>query len=280
MIKVIAPAKINLTLEVLKKREDGYHEIRSVVQTISFHDSLRFENSETMAFRCSYPGWQAAGSLVYKAALMLKEKTGIARGALIEIDKQIPLAAGLGGDSSDAAAVIRGLNILWGLNLSLRELIQIAARLGSDVPLFLYGGTVLAEGRGEKLTPLPAARHRSVVLLKPSIPQIEKKTAHIYSLLRSSDYTPGQITEDFIKSLSRGKEEAFPGLFNVFDEIAMQFFKGLKEYRSRFIEAGDREVHVAGSGPTLFALFKNAVEAEKAYQSLKEQGLETYLADF
>ncbi len=174
MMTATAQAKINITLEVLKKRADGFHEIRSIVQTIDFCDKLRFQAGPRLDIKCNLPEWSASKSLVSKAVDLLRNTTGSRQGAVIEIEKRIPLSSGLGGDSSDAAAVLRGLNLLWNLKLSLRDLISLGAQLGSDVPLFLYGGTVLVEGRGEKVRPLRPMPHMTVVLLSPSYTQSRK----------------------------------------------------------------------------------------------------------
>ncbi|GAI41543.1 unnamed protein product, partial [marine sediment metagenome] len=170
MLTVKAPAKVNLTLEVLGKRPDGYHEIRSVIQTINLCDSLRFRLNDKLQFGSDNPDFVVEESLVSRAAALLRQTTGCSKGARIEIGKRIPLASGLGGDSSDAAAILRGLNKLWRLGLSSAELLELAPRLGSDVAFFLYGGMALVEGRGERVTPLPPLPHRWVVLLMPPVP--------------------------------------------------------------------------------------------------------------
>ena len=141
MLTVPAPAKLNLTLEVLARRPDGYHEIRSVFQTISLGDTLHFQPGREIIFKSSLPGWTPEKSLIARAASLLKETSGCPQGVTIEVDNRIPLVSGLGGDSSDAAATLRGLNKLWELGLSREKLLELAAKLGSDVPFFLYGGT-------------------------------------------------------------------------------------------------------------------------------------------
>ncbi len=156
MLTVLAPAKLNLTLEVLAKRQDGFHEIRSVIQAINLCDSFSFQSGDNIEFKCDLPDWIAEESLVSRAAGLLREATGCSKGATIEVSKRIPLLSGLGGDSSGAAAVLRGLNQFWGLGLSHEELLKMAWQLGSDVAFFLYGGTALVEGRGEIVTPLPS----------------------------------------------------------------------------------------------------------------------------
>ncbi len=280
MMTTTAPAKINLTLEVIKKRPDGFHDIRSVVQTISFGDKLKIGASPRLEIKCSSPDWSASKSLVSKTISLLKNSTGTKLGALIEIEKRIPLSSGLGGDSSDAAAVLRGLNLLWNLKLSLRDLISYASQLGSDVPLFLYGGTVLIEGKGEQIRPLRPMPHMNVVLLIPSIPGVENKTQQMYSRLSVRNYTAGRITEDFINMLEGKASKPGIGLFNVFEEAGFRYFPGLNEYRQKFIEAGAAEVHLAGSGPTLFTLTRDDEKAYAVQERLQRMKLEAYLADF
>jgi 4-diphosphocytidyl-2-C-methyl-D-erythritol kinase len=280
MMTATAPAKINLTLEALKKRPDGFHEIRSVVQTISFGDKLKFQAGSRLDIKCNLPEWSASKSLVSKAVSLLRNSTGVNQGALIEIEKRIPLSSGLGGDSSDAAAVLRGLNLLWNLKLSLRDLINYGTQLGSDVPLFLYGGTVLIEGKGEKIRPLRPMPHMTVILLVPSILKVENKTQQMYSQLTVRNYTPGQITEDFINMLDGKARTPGIGLYNVFDEVGLRYFTGLKDYQQKFMEAGAEVVHLAGSGPTLFTLIRDEVKAYEIQKRLEGGGMETYLADF
>jgi 4-diphosphocytidyl-2-C-methyl-D-erythritol kinase len=280
MMTATAPAKINLTLETLKKRPDGFHEIRSVVQTLSFGDKLSFQASPRLEIKCNLAEWSASKSLVSKAVNLLKNTARSNQSALIEIEKRIPLSSGLGGDSSDAAAVLRGLNLLWNLKLSLRDLITLAVQLGSDVPLFLYGGTVLIEGKGEQIRPVRAMPHMTVILLIPSIPKVENKTQQMYSQLTVRNYTPGKITGDFVNMLEGRATTQGLGLYNVFDDIGLKFFPGLKEFHRKFIEAGADSVHLAGSGPTLYSLTRDDVKAYDIRERLQDKGLEAYVADF
>ncbi len=302
MLTILAPAKLNLTLEVLAKRPDGFHEIRSVIQTINLCDRLRFQLNHNIEFRCSKPDWIAADSLVSRAASLLRQATGCGNGAIIEIDKHIPLVSGLGGDSSDAAATLRGLNQLWGLGLSLPELVKLASPLGSDIAFSLYGGTALVKGRGEMVTPLPSLPHTWVVLMLPTVPGMPGKTKQLYASLKASHYTEGQITDRFVALLtgrslkgrspfktntspSPSKERGIKGerlisnIFNVFDTVALDNFVGLGEYWQQFLEAGATDVHLAGSGPALFTLVKAQAQAERIYRHLQQQELESYLTD-
>ena len=279
MINVLAPAKLNLTLEVLAKRQDGFHEVRSVIQTINLCDDLRFQLSQSMEFKCSLPDWIPEESLVSKAVGLLQESTGCSRGALVEVNKRIPLVSGLGGDSSDAAATLRGLNKLWGLGLSRAELLELAVQLGSDVSFFLYGGTALIEGRGERVTPLPPLSRMWVILVVPSVPRVLGKTGKLYSSLNASHYTDGQITERFVEVVREDKEFTPSLLFNTFENVVFTRRSKLSVYRGHIEKIGATNVHLAGSGPTLFALVEDRTRAEDLYVRLKQQKLETYLTE-
>ena len=278
MLTVQAPAKINLTLEVLGKRPDGYHEIRSAIQTINLWDSLCVQLSQSIEFKCDMPNWVSEESLLSRAVRLLQKITGCSKGAKVEVSKRIPLVSGLGGDSSDAAAILRGLNKLWGLGLSPEKLAWLALQLGSDVAFFLYGGTALVEGRGEIITPLLPLPHLWVVLMMPPVPRVKGKTEQLYASLNTSHYSRGQITYRLVGLLTGGKIVT-PVQFNVFDEVAFDCFVGLEGYWQQFLKAGAKEVHLAGSGPTLFTLVKDKAEAEKIYDNLQKQGLESYLTE-
>jgi len=276
-LTILAPAKVNLTLEVLARRPDGFHEIRSVVQAISLCDHLSFRLSPGMEFGCDNPDWIAEQSLVPKAVSLLKETTRYSEGVTTEISKRIPLLSGLGGDSSDAAATLLGLNRLWGLGLPLPELAGLASRLGSDVAFFLYGGTALLQGRGEIVTPLPPLPRMWVVLLVPPVPRLPGKTGRLYASLNTSHYTQGEVTDRLVASLIEKEGVRLASdLFNVFDSVADA---GLEQYQQQFLAAGAPVVHLAGSGPTLFTLVGDRVRAEQIHRRLKQAGLESYLSE-
>ncbi|MBA7688220.1 putative 4-diphosphocytidyl-2-C-methyl-D-erythritol kinase [subsurface metagenome] len=185
----------------------------------------------------------------------------------------------MGGDSGDAAATLRGLNKLWGLGLSLSELGELAVQLGSDVAFFLYGGTALAEGRGEVVTPLPPLPHMWVVLVVPSEPRLTGKTERLYASLKASHYTDGQITRRLVEALKAGREFTPSLLFNTFENVAFTHFSGLRVYQEHIMKIGATDVHLAGSGPALFTLVKDKAQAEDLYIRLKSQRLEPYLTE-
>lgn len=278
MLTIKAPAKLNLTLEVLGKRADGYHEIRSVAQTIDLCDSLHFQRDNRAEFKSGMPEWIAEESLVSKATSLLREATGCTAGITIEVDKHIPLLSGLGGDSSDAAAVLVGLNRLWELDLSQERLLGLAAELGSDVAFFIRGGTALLEGRGEVVTPLSSLSEVWVVLVIPAVPRQPGKTGRAYAGLKENDYTGGQYTERVVEVLKGGGKLEPSMLFNVFERTVYVSTPEISECRQRMTAAGADNVHLAGSGPALFTVAGDRVTAERLYERLSQQGIETCLA--
>lgn len=288
MLTIQASAKINLTLEVLRKRPDGYHEVRSVIQAISLCDTLRFKSSGQVAIKADMQEWRAEESLVSKAITLLQQTTGCSKGVTIEVEKRIPLMAGLGGDSSDAAAVLRGLDRLWELDLPLEKLLELAGQLGSDVSFFLYGGTALLEGRGEIVTPLRPLPHSWLVLALPPIPRLPGKTKQLYESLSANHYTDGQITQRLVEALGKGEPLSPSLLFNTFENVAFKVFPGMDTAREHFIKLGASDVHLAGSGPALFTLFLaplnkggrgDKARAEELYSLLQQQRMNPYLAE-
>jgi 4-diphosphocytidyl-2-C-methyl-D-erythritol kinase len=276
MLTVYAPAKINLVLEVLGKDND-YHRISSIVQSIDLCDVLNFQLDEEVCFECDEPSLKR-DNLVIQAAALLKESTKCSLGVRIELRKHIPWGVGLGGGSSDAAAALLALNELWGLGLPLSELVRLASKLGSDVPFFIHKGAALVEGKGEKVTPLLFLPSTSFVLLVPPVPKISGKTKQMYNNLRVADFTEGQFVQAALASLRQGKAIEHCLMFNVFEGIAFDFFTGLDRYRKTLEEAGAPGVYLAGSGPCLFTFFSEKEEAGELFSRLRKQGLECYLA--
>ncbi len=280
MVTVKAPAKINLTLEVLRQRPDGYHEIRSVLQAINLYDTLQLEESKGINFRCDSPEWSAGKSLLSRTVSLLKKITGCLKGVTVEIEKHIPLMAGLGGDSSGAAALLCGLNKLWGLGLSPEKLHMLAAQLGSDVSFFLHGGTALSEGRGEIVTPLPSLPRMWVVLVVvPDIPAEPGKTGRMYASLKPGHFTDGSITDKLVETLHKEKPFNSSILFNTFENIAFDSYSGLGVYKEHLIKMGAPHVHLAGSGPTLFTLYDNKDKAEEIGTRCKDQAMQAHMAE-
>ena len=276
VLTVYAPAKINLVLEVLGKNND-YHQISSIVQSIDLSDVLNFQLEEEISFECTEPSLKQ-DNLVTQAATLLKESTKYSLGARIELRKHIPWGVGLGGGSSDAAATLIALNELWRLGLRPSELMKLASKLGSDVPFFIRKGTALLEGEGEKVTPLPSLSSASFVLLVPPFPKLSGKTKQMYNHLRVADFTKRQFVEQALVSLRQRKTIQYDLMFNVFERIAFDFFPKLDKYRKILNEEGAPGIHLAGSGPCLFTFFSEAKEAGELFSRLQKRKLECYLA--
>ena len=275
MLTVYAPAKINLVLEVLGKDND-YHRISSIVQSIDLCDVLNFQLDEEVCFECDVPSLKR-DNLVPQAATLLKESTKCSLGTRIELRKHIPWGVGLGGGSSDAAATLLALNELWELRLSLPDLVQLASELGSDVPFFIHKGTALVEGKGEKVTPLPSLPSTCFVLLVPPLPKISGKTKQMYGKLNAAHYTEGRFIQQALSYLKQGKAIDHSLMFNVFEMVAFDFFPGLDKYRKTLEEAGAPGVYLAGSGPCLFTFFSEERQAKVISLNLRGQGLECYV---
>ncbi|HXH23022.1 MAG TPA: 4-(cytidine 5'-diphospho)-2-C-methyl-D-erythritol kinase [Dehalococcoidia bacterium] len=255
-LELRAPAKINLTLEVIGRRPDGYHELATIMQTIDLCDTVCIEAADSISIE--FRGERAADvpfdprqELAHRAADLMSGWLKAPRGARIVVDKQIPAGAGLGGGSSDAAAVLRGLNALWGLGRDAKSLARSAARLGSDVPFFIYCGSALCRGRGEIVDPLTDGRAAAVTLFLPK-ERIENKTATMYSLIQKSDYTAGTATRGMADDIAVRGEALLDGR-NVFDRYAWRFGESVAVAMDACNRAGF-EVHFAGSGPAFFAL--------------------------
>ncbi len=278
MITIKAPAKINLTLEVLRKRADGYHEVRSVMQTIDLCDTLHFKNSEKTKITGKKDGWNPDLSLVTKTVALLRAETGCPEGIQIIVEKKIPLMAGLGGDSSDAAATLMGLNQAWNLKLTPDRLIEIAAKLGSDVPFFIRGGTTQAAGRGEILTALkPPAMPVWFVVIMPDTKNVPGKTGRMYSALKSSQYTDGRKTDSLVKLLEEGKPFGDDSLYNVFEKPAEEVYPRLEQYKDILLKLGSGKVNLAGSGPALYVMVDELGRGEELVKGCRETGMEAWV---
>ena len=252
MITVRAHAKINLTLEVLGRRDDGYHDIASILQTVSLHDTLTFEEADDITLDCDRADLVTPDNLVLRAAHLLRDATGVLRGTAIGLRKNIPVAAGLGGGSSDAAATLLALNRLWGLELTREDLLPLAASIGSDVPFFLYGGTGRVFGRGDRVQPLPPTDLEWAVVLTPRI-DVPQKTAIMFSKIGPMSYTNGGLTRKLAARLSSKGDTPPQFLFNAFDDVAKETLPDLSTYWDTFHELGAREIHLCGAGPSLYA---------------------------
>lgn len=273
MLTVLAPAKLNLVLEVLGTRDDGYHEIHSMVQAINLCDVLSFEPASKISLECTEPVLQTRDNLVIRAAELLRESYNYTEGAQISLKKKIPWSAGLGGGSSDAAATLLALNKLWKLGLKTPDLLKLAGELGSDVPFFIHKGTALIEGRGEKVTPLPPASSTSwFILLSPSLPQMPDKTKQAYSRLKNQHFTKGQFSSKAVEMWSKSGKINPSLLFNVFDAVAFDTFPGIEVYWEGLEQVGATNIHLAGSGPAIFAPITDESRGRELCQRLRTMG--------
>lgn len=277
VVQVKAPAKINLSLEVLGLREDGYHDVVTVLQALGLEDRITLETAEGMSLTCSAPELEVPTNLALRAAELLKHETGVRQGARIHIEKSIPVAAGLGGGSSDAAAILKGLSELWAQELMERDILSLAARLGSDVPFFIRGGTAYAEGRGEQVHPLPFPGRNWVLILAPPI-VVEEKTRQLYSCLTPDDYTDGSRGRSLAQRLREGREVGVP--FNVFQRVALDFYEGLPRYFKLLQAISGPTACLAGSGPALYALARDESQARQWARRLEGCGAQIYAAPF
>jgi 4-diphosphocytidyl-2-C-methyl-D-erythritol kinase len=266
-IRRMAPAKVNLFLEVLGKRPDGYHEIATLILAIDLADVLDFAVADdgSLSLTCDDPALTIGpDNLVLKAALRLRAEVGCTAGAAIRLSKRIPWAAGLGGGSSDAAATLLGLNELWRLGVSRKELARIGAAIGSDVPFFLNGTAAWCTGRGETIDPVPIGRPLDLVLVKP--PE-GLATAEVYRRLQ---LPPTAACGFAAKSaLAAGDIEALgQALFNRLEEPAFAMSPDIADWRRRLLTLGTAGVLMSGSGSCLFALCRNASEAWRVHDDL------------
>ena len=276
-MRVQAYAKINLTLEVLGRRDDGYHQVKTILQTIDLADLLDIEPANTLRVDCDDPDLRGDANLVSKAARALAQQGGVDIGARIFIRKRIPVGMGLGGGSSDAAAALVALNRLWDLGFGVDELVAVAAGLGSDVPFFLYGGTALAEGRGEEVSPLPPLAPVPIMMVCP-YQTLPEKTKQLYARITPAQYSDGGVTRRMVQTLIGG-QFVVDDVHNVFQDLALQVFPGLKELCQVISEVTGQRPHLAGSGPALFCLptTATAVDFELLSKALRTHNAEAYL---
>lgn len=276
---VRAYAKINLTLDVIGCRADGYHNLMTIMQAIDLHDTicLTAVDDDQIHLFCSVAELNTEENLAVRAAQVVRQRYAIKSGVKIEIVKRIPFAAGLGGGSSDAAAVLLALRQWWQLTISDAELLDMAAALGSDVPFFLRGGLALCEGRGERITPIASdwpPSLRWLLLLKPA-PGIS--TATVFRSLPASDYTDGSCSRALLAAL-RAQQPIDPAcLHNSLERGVLETYPFVAQAREDMLEAGAPLVRLSGSGPTLYAPFSELDHAQRAQEQLQRLGYEIYL---
>lgn len=267
-LKLAAPAKINWFLAVVGKRDDGYHDIVSPMQCVSLFDDLFFEHAENIEL-VSQMEVPAKDNLVYRAACLLKEVSGCRRGAKITLKKNIPLAAGLGGGSSDAASTLVGLNRLWGLGCGKDQLMKIAAKIGSDVPFFIEGGFSLVEGRGEKVRPLKSGSTVPLLLVKP---ELEISSAWAYGNYETELTKRSIDIKLFCQALDR-KDFALlrDMVFNDLEKAVVRKYPVVSEIKEKLTDNGALVSSMSGSGPTVFGVFNSIEEAGRASLNMGEK---------
>jgi 4-diphosphocytidyl-2-C-methyl-D-erythritol kinase len=253
-------AKVNLTLEILGKRADGYHEIATVMQAVDLSDRITLDDADDLELRSSARDVPAdSRNLALRAAETLRQAAGVRGGVRITLAKYIPVAAGLGGGSSDAAGVLIGLNRLWRLRWPLERLDEVAATLGSDVPFFLRGGAAVATGRGEKVEPL-RGRSLALVLVNPRFPA---STAEMYARLTPAMYSDGGATKALVGSLGRSAARIAASLYNGMDAAATGVFPQIAQMRAALLAAGALGALMSGSGPTVFGVARSYEQARQ-----------------
>lgn len=266
---VKAPAKLNPFLEVHGRRADGYHDIETVMQTISLWDDLTLERSAGgVRLVTDSPEVPPGGdNLAVKAAEMLRERAGCRLGATIRLVKRIPVGSGMGGGSSDAAAALVGLNRLWGLDLPLDALHGLAASLGSDVAFFLYGGTALCRGRGERVARLPGVPQMTYVVVAPAI---RVSTREIYENLPPTDLTKDlRKTKLFLEQMiNGGRPGTLPSFFNRLASVTVELYEPLKHLARRMTQSGLVNVTMTGSGSAFFGIPADRKEARGIVETL------------
>lgn len=275
MLKELARAKINLTLDIKGLRADGYHEVSMIMQTIELADELELKKISD-GVKLSMDATKIIGgeliptdekNLAWRAALEVQKFCGKGLGVSISLTKKIPAAAGLAGGSADAAAVIRGMNRLYELNLTEGELCKIGEGVGSDVPFCIIGGTCLAEGRGERLTRLSPMKRFSVVLAKP---RGEISTAWAYKTYDEDPAKTHPPNEKIIEQLARGEyDAAFKNFSNVLEGVALKKIPVVADCKSQMLAAGAEVALMSGSGPTIFAL-TDAEHVKQIAESVKD----------
>ena len=273
-MRLRALAKINLGLDILGKREDGYHEVRMIMQTISMYDVLEIQKTETpgISLWVNLPYIPSdERNLVYRAAKLLMDEFQIQEGVSMRLEKFIPVAAGMAGGSSDAAAAFVGINRLFNLGLSEEELMKRAVRIGADVPYCIMRGTALAEGIGEKLTRLSPVPKCWILVGKPGV-SVSTKMAYGNLNLNAIEKRPD--IDGMIRAIEKGDlYEMIAGMANVFEPGIVSQYPVIRDIERLMEEHGARKAMMSGSGPTVFGIFDNENKLNEAAAALKKSGL-------
>lgn len=276
-IKIKARAKINLALDVLKKREDGYHDVKMVMQQIDLFDDVTLEENTYSQINVKtnldyLPDDET--NIAYKAAKLFLKTYDIKKGIDINIHKNIPVSAGLAGGSTDAAAVLVGLNQLWDMHLSQEELMKLGSKIGADVPFCILGGCAIAEGIGDELTPITGL-DTFVVLCKPNL---RISTAKVYGSLNLEAIHTHPDIDTLVKLLPSSKiEEIKEHMVNVLESVTLEENPVVQGIKLKLLECRAEAALMSGSGPTVYGLYKDYSRAKSAYENLKKLYNETYL---
>ena len=271
-IQLKALAKINLVLDVLRRREDGYHEVKMIMQTIGLHDDLEIRKTKTPGIQVKtnlYYLPTNENNLVYKAAKLLMDEFQIQDGVSIQLKKRIPVAAGMAGGSSDGAAVLWGINQMYGLGLSMQALTERGVRLGADVPYCIQRGTALAEGIGEKLSVLPPMPKCTILIAKPGI---SVSTKFVYENLHANDLKPEQHPD--VDSMIEAMRQKDLGLLcsrmgNVLETVTIPAYPVINEIKRTMMDNGAIGSMMSGSGPTVFGIFDSPAAAKQAVKAVR-----------
>ena len=270
-----AYAKINLVLEVIGKRDDGYHEIKTVFQTVTLFDDITIEDStDVQVTFINGNGIDPQNNLINKAVELIHREMDCKSGVNITVTKQIPVGSGLGGGSADAAAILKGLNLMWNLHLTKTRLRSMASKLGADVPYFLEGGLAIGIGKGDSVRALSYEPDIFFVLV--DVPHgLTEKTKRLYQTLTPSHYTSGVNVDSFV-TLSRKQVFSFDSIYNVFTRLAESSFPELSYYKKHLYQLGCKHVSLSGTGPVLFAPIKSKDVAIGVRDGLLLKGIRAY----
>lgn len=273
-ISLKALAKINLGLDVVRRRDDGYHEVRMIMQTINLFDRLEIKKIKESAIKIHTNLFFLPvneNNLVYKAAKLLIDEFGIQEGVSVELTKKIPVAAGMAGGSTDAAAMLFGMNRLFGLGLSKKQLMERGVKIGADVPYCIMRGTALAEGIGDKLSPLPEMVKCPVLITKP---QISVSTKFVYQNLKLDDKTVHPDIDRLIEDIRNKDLKAVSDhMGNVLESVTIPNYPVISQIKEQMMDSGAVGSMMSGSGPTVFGLFDDSRTAQLAFGKIKRSGL-------
>ena len=264
-------AKINWTLRILGKRQDGYHELCTVFQTVSLHDTLSFEESDQLELTCDDPNVPVDGqNLILKAAAMMRLQFAVSQGAKIHLEKRIPSPGGLGGGSSNAAAAFIGLKRLWQIDISDHELQAIAEVIGSDVPFFLYGGTTTGTGRGERIEPIENIAEQWMLIVTPDA---DVSTKDAFSRINAEALTSEaqKLNLTVCRNEVRSFDPRFSVLINDFEESIFDSHPEIKRVKDTLLELGAANAAMSGSGASVFAVFDKQETRQAALKALDRE---------